>query len=448
MQIPPEALRICQTLRREGYEAFLVGGAIRDFIMGREAHDWDIATNARPEVMLRIFPRVILTGIQHGTVTAIVDGTGFEVTTYRGDGDYTDGRRPDAVSFLDRIEDDLARRDFTMNAIAYDPIDDRTVDPFGGMADIANKVIRAVGDPRRRFHEDGLRVMRAARFAATLGFSIEPETLEGIRPNLEVFSKVSIERVHDELFKIMKGSVKPSVAFRVMAETGMLEVFIPEFKASFGCAQNKYHAFDVWEHTLVTLDRVPATKPLLRFAALFHDIGKPAVKEAHPVTGDATFYNHEVVGADMTREILTRLRFATEDLEAIVHFVRHHYIRYEADHGAPAVRRWVRKVGLDNVPDFCTLAHADIDGKGPAKVALEETLIDALRDRVARMSVTETIPTSTKVLVINGRDVMEALGIAPGPRVGRVLNALLESVTDDPSLNERETLLRLAKEIP
>lgn len=420
---------------------------MRDSILGLEAHDFDISTNASPDRVVRLFSHVIKTGIQHGTVTVMVDGEGFEVTTFRGEGAYSDGRHPDSVEYLDSITEDLARRDFTMNAVAYDPLRDVFCDPFHGYKDIGDGLIRAVGVPRERFQEDGLRVMRAVRFMSTLGFSIEYETLDGIMHShsLASLAKVSAERVHDELFKIM-GSPCPSRAMDAMGDTGVLGVILPEMLPMIGCSQNRYHSYDVWNHTMVTLDHCPADNPILRFGALFHDVSKPEVKGVHPVHGDATFYDHEHVGAKKTDEILTRLKFSTEDRERIVHLVQNHFIRYDSSWSAPALRRWVRRVGLENVPALCTLARADIAGKGPiATVGMETSVVDELESRVASMKLTEVIPTSTKVLAINGNDVMAHLGITPGPSVGKVLTALLELVTDDPECNTRESLLELAR---
>jgi tRNA nucleotidyltransferase (CCA-adding enzyme) len=413
--------------------------------MEREAHDFDIATNARPEQVAALFPRSIETGLKHGTITVMLGGEGFEVTTFRGEGVYSDGRRPDEVQFLNSIEEDLARRDFTMNAIAFDPLRGSYCDPFGGVTDIERKVIRAVGVPLERFTEDGLRVLRAIRFMVSLDFSLDLATVQAI-PNpesLTTFSRVSAERVTDEWFKIMK-SRKPSPAFQVMADLGLLALIVPEMIPMIGCGQNKYHAFDVWKHTMETVDACPSGDPVLRWGALFHDIGKPASKGAHPVHGDATFYNHENIGAEMMDTLLPRLKLSGEDASRITHLVRHHFIRYESSWPAATVRRWIRKVGLDSVTSLCTLARADIAGKGPARVQLEEDIINELESRVANMKITEVIPTSTKVLTINGNDVMKHLGIGPGPTIGKVLNALLEVVTDNPDANTRDNLLALA----
>lgn len=422
---------------------------MRDSILGREAHDFDVATNALPEVVAKMFDHIIKTGIQHGTVTVMLEGEGFEVTTFRGEGTYSDGRHPDSVQFLTSITEDLARRDFTMNAIAYDPLTDTFCDPFDGRKDIKSGTIRAVGYPEDRFEEDGLRTMRAIRFRSTLDFNIEWSTLMGIsnRSSLASLAKVSVERIHDELFKIM-GAPKPSRAFYTMESSKVLDVILPEMRPMVDCSQNRYHSYDVFTHTMVTLDHCPADNPLLRFGALFHDVAKPEVKGVHPDHGDATFYNHEYVGADKTNEILTRLKFSTEDREKIVHYVKNHFIRYEPGWSAPALRRWIRKVGLENIPNLCILARADIAGKGPiATVGLETSVVDELEARVATMQLTEVLPTSTKVLEVNGNDVMAHLGLTPGPQVGKVLAALLEFVTDNPEYNTRAQLLDLAYEI-
>lgn len=447
MQVPERVRFICSTLRRSGFEAWVVGGAVRDSILNREAHDFDVATNARPEQVTKMFSHVIETGIQHGTVTVMLDGDSFEVTTFRGEGTYSDGRHPDSVQFLNSIEEDLARRDFTMNAIAYDPLRDTFCDPFEGTLAIKARTIKAVGKAEDRFKEDGLRVLRALRFMSTLGFDLDVTTVQGITLDvLNTLARVSVERVQDELFKIM-GSAQPTRSLNAMVHTGVLDVTLPEMLPMVGCTQNRYHAYDVWKHTMVTLDHCPADNPLLRFGALFHDVSKPETKGVHPVHGDATFYDHEIVGAKRTDEILTRMKFSNEDREMISHLVRHHFIRYEIGWSAPALRRWVRKVGLENVPTLCTLARADIAGKGNARVELEPATINDLESRVANMKLTEVIPTSTKILVIDGHDVMTHLGISPGPAVGKILASLLEFVTDDPECNTREKLLELASEV-
>jgi len=451
MKIPNSVQVVCKTLQDSGFEAWIVGGAVRDLIMGREAHDWDLATNARPEQVCRLFDKVIETGIQHGTVTVMVPGdpNGIEVTTYRGDGTYSDGRHPDGVVFKDTIEEDLSRRDFTINAIALNPFgdgDNLFCDPFQGRKDIAAKVIRTVGDPFQRFAEDGLRVLRAARFAATLNFRVDPPTLKAIESSLQSFAKVSVERVQAEWLKAMAAD-KPSTAFHIMMVTGMLQVHVPEMLPMFGCTQNAYHAYDVWQHTMKVLDACSVEDPILRVAALFHDICKPATKGTHKETGDATFYNHEVEGADLTEQILTRLKFSTVDKVRIVHLIRHHLIHYHSGWDNSAIRRWVNKVGLEHIESLCDLARADIEGKGPAKKAKDVSSINELEDRIRTLQRTEVMPTSTRVLALDGKVLMQHFGLTPGPKVGKVLRALLGVVMDDPSKNTLEQLLIAAKEV-
>lgn len=437
--IPHYPTLICETLQRAGHTAYCVGGAVRDRLMGREAHDWDIATSARPDLVKALFPRVEPTGLQHGTVSVIFDGAAYEVTTYRADGDYSDGRRPDAVTFVDTIEEDLARRDFTVNAIAYDPIGGDLVDPFGGQSDIDHRLIRCVGDPKERFAEDGLRILRAARFMSTLGFEPEADTLRAMIECAPMVDGLAAERIQAEFCKAIMGA-NPAVAFRVLAGTGALERIIPEFAAMYGCGQNRYHAYDVWTHTLAVLNACPADL-VVRLAALFHDVDKPTCKGAHPKHGDVTFYNHEEMGAETTDAIMRRLKFSTDVRESVVHLVRHHLVRYERGWAAAAIRRWVRSVGRNNVASLLALARADIIGKGPAEVPLDATVLDHLAERLATMEIREPIATNAAQLAIGGNDVMVTLGIPPGRAVGEKLRELLDLVTEDPQLNTREALL-------
>lgn len=445
MKIDPNALTVCKRLQYHGYEAWLVGGAVRDSIMSREVHDWDIATNALPEQVMGLFPRVIPTGIKHGTVTVLVDSEGYEVTTFRGDGEYSDGRRPDGVVFLNSIEEDLARRDFTVNAIAYDPVRDVFADPFDGRGDIERRVIRAVGDPLKRFSEDGLRVLRACRFVATLGFTMDLDTQAAILPSLDSYRQVASERIRDEWLKAM-ASERPSRAFDLMRETGILGATVPEMVPMFGCTQNRYHAYDVWVHTLAVVDACPKDDPILRVAALLHDVSKPECKGVHAKTGDATFYNHEEVGAEVAGQIAARLRFSSEERSRIRHLVQHHLVKYQPDWNDSAIRRWVRTVGPENVASLCELARADIRGKGPAMVALDINVINELEQRVASLST--TVVTKTSGLAINGQDVMTALNLSPGRQVGEILRNLLEVVTENPDLNTKEALLARILEMP
>ncbi len=441
--IPEPVLGIVTALRERGHRAWVVGGCLRDLLMGREMSDWDVATTAVPGEVTRTFRRVIPTGIEHGTVSVMMHGVPYEVTTLRGEGAYSDGRRPDEVFFVEDIEEDLARRDFTINALAYDPVDDRIVDPFGGIDDMERGVIRAVGDPVERFTEDGLRVLRGARFVATLEFELDPSTKEAIPKALSTYEKVSHERVRDEWMKTMKAR-RPSRAFEVMRDTGILGVTLPELLDQVGCEQNRWHAYDVWTHTMECVDAAPSDA-LLRVAALLHDVGKPRTRERSEKTGDYTFYHHERVGADMASHWLKRYRFSNTERDEITHLVRNHLICYSAEWSDAAVRRFVRRVGKDQVDRLLELGRADALAKG-RPVDEELRGLGELRSRIDQV-IAAGAALSTRDLAVGGEDVMNRLSIPPSRRVGEVLDALLERVVEQPELNQRETLLDLIDEI-
>jgi tRNA nucleotidyltransferase (CCA-adding enzyme) len=415
---------------------------VRDLLRGQPVGDWDIATDARPEEVTKLFPRVIPTGIDHGTVSVLVRGVPYEVTTLRGETTYSDGRRPDSVVFVDDIAADLARRDFTVNAIAVDPLIPALIDPWNGQEDLAARVLRAVGDPALRFSEDGLRVLRAARFAATLECTIEPRTLAAIEPTIGTYRKVSAERVRDEWMKTMKAK-KPSIAFEVMRTTGILGVTLPEMLESVGLEQNRHHAYDVWTHALACLDACQGDAPL-RIAALLHDIGKPRTRARSDKTNDYTFYNHEKVGAEMAGPILDRLRFSNEEKARITSLVANHLVCYSDEWSDAAVRRWIQRVSPDRVEDLYALNRADILGKG-REVTEELAGLERLKERVAQEFAARHA-LSARDLAVDGKDVIRELDIKPSRRVGEVLEMLLDKVVEDPSLNERETLLRLIRE--
>ena len=429
-------------LRDAGHRGWIVGGCVRDLLLAQEIGDWDIATDARPQEVMKLFPRVVPTGIDHGTVSVLVRGVPYEVTTLRGETTYSDGRRPDSVVFVDDIAADLARRDFTINAIAIDPLIPALIDPWKGQEDLAARVLRAVGDPAQRFSEDGLRVLRAARFAATLECTIEPRTFAAIEPTLDTYRKVSAERVRDEWMKTMKAK-KPSTAFEVMRTTGILGVPLPEMLDSVGMEQNRYHAYDVWTHALACLDACEGDAAL-RIAALLHDIGKPRTRARSEKTNDYTFYNHEKVGAEMVGPILDRLRFSNEEKARITVLVANHLVCYSDEWSDAAVRRWIQRVSPERVEDLYALNRADILGKG-REVQGELAGLDRLKERVAHEFAARHA-LSTRDLAVDGKDVMRELQIKPSRRVGEVLEMLLEKVVEDPSLNERETLLRLIRE--
>lgn len=443
-RVPEDVLGICRRLREKGKRGWIVGGCVRDLLRGKPAKDWDVATDARPEDVVRFFRKVIPTGIQHGTVTVLVKGTPYEVTTLRGEGAYSDGRRPDRVEFVDDITADLARRDFTVNAIAIDPVDGHMIDPFGGRADLDAHVIKAVGDPLERFAEDGLRVLRAARFAATLEASIDPETERamGHERALQTFRRVSAERVRDEWMKSMTAR-RPSVAFEVMRRTSILGITCPELMESVGCGQNRWHAYDVWGHAMACLDACKP-EPVLRVAALLHDVGKPRTREFSEKTSDYTFYDHERVGAEMAEPLLARLRFSNDDRARIVALIRHHLICYSEAWTDAAVRRWLRRVTPDLAPDLYQIGFADALGKG--RDATEDLAsIEQLRARVEGL-LAAGAALSTKDLAVNGRDLMSELGLQPGRIIGQIMERLVELVTDDPEANERARLLDAARQ--
>ena len=439
-KVPPHVFRIRDVLARSQKRAWVVGGCVRDLLRGKPPSDWDVCTDATPQELMKLFPRAIPTGLQHGTVTVVLDREHYEVTTLRGEGAYSDGRRPDAVHFVSDIDQDLARRDFTVNAIAIAADTGAIVDPFGGQRDLEAKVIRAVGKAEERFSEDGLRVLRAARFCATLGFSLDPATKAAIEPTLGTYKKVSPERVRDEWMKAMKAP-KPSVAFDVMLETGILGVTCPELLEGVGLEQNKFHAYDVWKHSLECMDACPHDA-ILRIAGLFHDVGKPRSRAFSDKTNDYTFYDHDRIGAEMVEPIATRLKFSNDERTRITHLVRHHLFHYDKWTDA-TVRRWIRRVGKDRLEDLFFLNYADAVAKGKDATSSFEALA-ALKLHVEKV-LAEGAALSTKDLAIDGNVLMKELGMKPGRAIGTVLAQLLEDVTSDPSLNTRERLMDRAR---
>ncbi len=441
--IPEPVVEICRRLRDQGHRAWVVGGCLRDLLMDKPVSDWDVATSALPGEVQRSFPKVIPTGLRHGTVTVLHRGGQYEVTTLRGEEAYSDGRRPDRVFFVRDIDQDLARRDFTVNAVAYDPLDDRMTDPFDGLGDMERGLLRAVGEPHERFNEDGLRVLRAARFVATLEFALDEATERAIPDSLDTFRKVSRERVRDEWIKTMKAA-EPSRAFEVMRATGILGVTLPELLEQVGCAQNRWHAHDVWTHTMKCLDASDGD-PTVRVAALLHDLGKPRTRAWSDQNRDYTFYHHERVGADMADRWLREYRFSNTERERIVNLVENHLVCYSHEWSDAAVRRLVKRVGPDDLDALLRLARADALAKG-RPVDEELSRLAELRERIERV-LEEGAALTTKDLAVSGQDVMERLGVPPGPVVGETLRALLERVIEDPSLNERGHLLALVDEM-
>lgn len=455
IKIPDILKKMNEIFVQHGYKAYLVGGAVRDMLMGKEPHDWDVTTDATPEQVMSIFRKVIPTGIAHGTVTVHFMKNEIEVTTFRTESDYSDGRHPDKVEYTGNIEEDLSRRDFTINAIASYLGDGTITDPFHGRDDIKRKVIRTVGNPLERFSEDGLRPVRAVRFSAQLGFEIERETLKAIsEPEiLKKTSGISLERFRDELLKLMKAE-KPSAGLKLMEESGILDIFIPEFKKCRGCIQGDfrgYHQFDVLDHLFYACDGAPASKQNVRLAALFHDIGKPDVKRVIPTPqGDQfTFYNHEAKSQQITKEILFRLKFSNAEIANICHLVVNHMFNYTQDWTDAAVRRFLAKIHEENLEDLYDLRLADIYGMNNAPVRGQDSrtiaLLNELKDRISKETEKNSV-LSLKQLAVNGKDLMKN-GISAGKDLGFVLNQLLETVMEDPSQNEKEQLIKIALNI-
>jgi len=432
-----------------GREVCLVGGAVRDMLRGKKAKDWDLATDAPPEEVTDIFrnakPRgkVIPTGIKHGTVTVIYKGHNMEVTTYRTEAGYTDGRRPDKVLYASNIEEDLSRRDFTMNAVALRLPNGKKIDPFGGEKDIKAGIIRCVGDPAARFAEDGLRPLRAVRFAAQLSCALDPQTLSAIPGALETCAKVSAERVRDEIEKIIL-SDKPSRAFLLMEQTGLLNLFLPELAVCRGIEQKGFHRFDVLEHSLLACDYAAEKQYTLevRLAALLHDIGKVPTRKLDE-SGIWTFYQHENESKKMAHNIMTRLRWPNAIIDSVCHLIKEHMFHYTDDWSDAAVRRFIARVGGENLSMVYRLRRAD--AYATAVVEPGPDFLLPLADRVEKI-LEEKQAFSLKDLAVNGNDLID-VGIPPGKTIGIILGELLETVLDDPSQNNRETLLVIAERI-
>ena len=435
--IPPDVVGLCQRLAERGHRGWVVGGCVRDLLRGAPAKDWDIATDARPAEVRHAFRRVIPTGIKHGTVTVMLAGIPYEVTTLRGEGAYDDGRRPSEVVFLDDIVDDLARRDFTFNAIALDPLERRLIDPFDGRADLQHGLLRAVGEPLDRFTEDGLRILRAARFAATLEVTIEPQTLAAMgHPDaLATLRRVSAERVRDEWLRTMTAH-HPSSGFSILCEREILDLHLPELRATVGCEQGPDHALDVWGHTMAVVDLCPS-EPVLRMAALLHDIAKPQTQSRTEAGYD--FDGHEVQGAVIADDVARRLKLSNEQRERIVALVRHHLIGDAAAYSDADVRRWLRRITPARLGDLCSLGRANLQGRRTAADREIAALVE-LAGRATKM-LTSRVALSTRDLAIDGKELMVELGLEPGRRVGELLGELLERVLDEPERNHRDALL-------
>jgi tRNA nucleotidyltransferase (CCA-adding enzyme) len=439
------ARAVLARLDEHGHEAALVGGCVRDLLLGSTPADWDVATDATPEVVTALFPGSTWEN-PFGTVTVRPgpDRTAVEVTTYRAESGYRDHRRPERVRWGGSLEDDLARRDFTINAIAWLPprageAEGRFVDPHGGRDDLRDRILRAVGDPDRRFAEDALRLLRAVRFALRFDLRLEPETEAAIRRNAGLAAELSGERVRDELLRMLgpggSGSAPPSAALALLTELEILPVILPELAALRGVPQAKALPGDAFDHSLRAVDALPPDDPLLRLVGALHDVGKATT------LADGHFIGHETLGATMVEAILRRLRFSKVEVSRGEHLVRMHMFEYRPDWTDAAVRRFIRRVGARRLPDLFALRRADNAASGVLEP--DHGGLDELRARVGAELASH--PLSPRQLAVRGDDLTASLGIAPGPVIGRLLHRLMEAVLDDPLLNDRATLLGMAR---
>jgi len=443
--VSQEVAEVSKTLAEAGFEAYLVGGCVRDMLLDRTPKDWDVATNATPEEVQKLFPDTVYEN-EFGTVGVKTESEDpklkvIEVTTYRIEGNYSDKRHPDEVIFAKNIEDDLSRRDFTVNALAMDMSGD-VIDPFGGRDDMKNGIIRTVGAAEERFSEDALRVMRAVRFAVEFDFEIERATrraIETLSGELELIAK---ERVRDELVKILQ-TPHAAKGIILLEELGLLRHILPELCEGVGVGQNKHHIYTVFEHNVRALEYAAKENYSLavRMTSLLHDVGKPRAKKGDGL--DSTFYQHEYIGAKMAAKMLDRLRFPKDFTEQVAHLVRYHMFYYNVgDVSERGVRRFLARVGPDTVPDLLQVREADRIGSGVPKAVPYKA-----RHLMFMIEKVKNDPLSPKMLKVNGDELMEALGIPPSRRVGWILSALLEEVLDDPKKNMKESLTARAKEL-
>jgi len=452
MTIPKEVKSVIDKLKKKGFEAYAVGGCVRDFLLGKEPEDWDIATSAKPEEIKKIFPksfyenRFFTVTVQTGSKNQRLKE--IEITTYRLEAKYTDKRHPDEIKFAKTIEEDLARRDFTINSLALEiqKTKNKIKDPFNGQDDLKNKIIKAVGKPEDRFSEDSLRMVRAVRFAATLNskgdWKIEEKTSQAIKKNSSGLKVISQERIRDELTKIIM-SDKAAQGIELLRQLGLMKHIIPELEEGYGVGQNKHHIYECYDHNLRSLDYAAKKgfNKYVRIAALFHDIAKPRAKRGNGL--DSTFYNHEIIGAKMTYNILSRLKFSKKEIEKIVRLVRYHLFYYNVDEvSESSVRRLVSQAGPENMEELLQLRMADRIGSGVPKA--EPYKLRHLKYIIEKVSLD---PISVKMLKVSGNDIMKTLSIQPGPRIGRILDVLLGQVLSDPKKNKKEYLEKEIKEL-
>lgn len=425
MEIPKEVNFILNRLYRAGHEAYVVGGAIRDWLIRKDITDWDVTTSASSDRIKEIFRDQSIFSLKHDTVTVVIKKKNYEITPFKGRNLITD----------------LMHRDFTINAMAYDPIKEVIIDPAGGKRDLEKKLIRATQDPYARFNEDPLRMLRAIRFSVELGFKIEKGTMSAIKEMSHLITNISEERIRDELLKILI-SPSPSKGIVLTKESGLLAYIIPELLEGYGVRQNRYHKYTIFRHILTTLDMI-GPDPVLRLSALFHDIGKPRTKKK--IKGKIVFYGHERESAKMATEIMKRLKFSNEMIDKVNLLVKEHMINYAPEWSDAAVRRLINRVGKEAVLHLISLRKADLMAHGRDK-SYEIGLMDQLKERVRR-ELKKGFAFSIKDLKINGHIIMKELGIPQGPKVGKILQLLYEKVIERPELNDTNILLSMAKDL-
>lgn len=454
VQLPSTVIEIFQKFQKENYQIYLVGGAVRDLMLGRPTYDWDFTTNATPEEILKVVPGGLYNN-QFGTVftpNPEDPQKPHEITTFRKEEGYSDIRHPDKVTWGKTLEEDLARRDFTINAMALkfnkdkNPNDDfsemELLDPYQGEVDVKKKIIKAVGEPKERFNEDALRMMRAIRIAAELGFTIEKKTLEAIKDNAPLINKIAKERIKDELFKLLS-SMFPYEGMLLLKNSGLLEEILPELEKCFGVEQKspgRHHIYDVGTHLFLSLKNCKSEDPVTRLATLIHDIGKPATYKKLP-TNVITFYNHEVVSTKIAQNIAERLRLSKKESEKLITLVRFHQFTVDERQTDSAIRRFIRNVGKENITDMIALRVADRLGGGATETSWR------LEEFKKRLIEVQKEPFGLKDLKINGEDIMEELNLKPGPKVGEILEKLFDLVIKKKIKNEKEELLIQVKKL-
>ncbi len=446
LQLPQSVLSIIKTFTDQGFECFAVGGSIRDLLLNRPTHAWDFTTNATPQEIQKLFPDCFYDN-EFGTVGIKIRSSKrqtneswvedvYEVTTYRHESDYTDKRHPDKVTWGKSLEEDLGRRDFTIGAIAYDG--KKLIDPYQGQLDLEQNIVRCVGNPDTRFHEDALRILRAIRIATELGFTIEPATFTAIQQNVKLLKNISADRLRQELMHIMK-SHYPSDGIMLLKNAGIIAQILPELETCFGVPQQspkRHHIYDVGTHLILSLKHCPSVNPVVRFATLLHDIGKPLVFHKDEPSKLITFYNHEVVGARITKNIAKRLNFSNKDTEKLITLVRWHQFTVDENQTDATLRRFIRRVGIENLQDMLDLRIGDRLGGGARETSWR------LRLYMKRLEEVQKQPFTVADLKVDGYEIMKLFNLKPGPKVGKILNELFNDVISEKLKNNKEDLLQ------